>query len=111
MNIAIYLQHYLAPSMTFIYRQITEKSSKHNKIILCSRRLEHQKIFPYTPIYYNDDYKLALIRERVFRKLYGNEYLLGSNPKLSHAHKHYFTNLLIKNNINFIPNFKMIHFI
>jgi len=102
MNIAIYLQHYLAPSMTFIYRQITEKSSKHNKIILCSRRLEHQKIFPYTPIYYNDDYKLALIRERVFRKLYGNEYLLGSNPKLSHAHKHYFTNLLIKNNINLI---------
>ena len=102
MNIAIYLQHYLAPSMTFIYRQITEKTSKHNKIILCSRRLEHQKIFPFRPIYHDDDFRLSPMRERVFRKLFGNEYLLGSNPKLSRLHKHYFTDLLIKNNIKLI---------
>jgi len=102
MNIAIYLQHYLAPSMTFIYRQITEKNSKNNKIIFCSRRLENQKIFPYSPIYINDDFKITIIRQRVIRKLYGNDYLLGSNPKLSHAHKQYFINLFIKNKINLI---------
>ncbi|RPI75659.1 MAG: glycosyltransferase, partial [Ignavibacteriales bacterium] len=96
-SIAIYLQHYLAPSMTFIYRQIKGTENFFDPFVLCSDRLENTDKFPFKRIYLKRRNFARLKKSRIAEKLYGPHTLLSLKPKLSYQQKKYFKDIL-KNN-------------
>ena len=101
-SIAIYLQHYLSPSMTFVYRQLKSAEEKYQPIVLCSDWLENQNIFPYEKLYFKQRNFIRIKKSRVVSKLLGWHTLLSSNPKLSKQQAEYFHNILKENDVKLI---------
>jgi colanic acid/amylovoran biosynthesis glycosyltransferase len=100
--IAIYLQHYLSPSMTFIYRQLKTAEENYNPIILCSDKLENTNLFPFESIYFKRRNFIRVKKSRIIGKLVGWHRLLGINPVLSKQQKRYFSEVCVQRNIKLI---------
>ena len=100
-TIAIYLQHFLSPSMTFIYRQITSLSKKFNLIVLNSKILENTELFPFDKIFTkkkSDTLLFQKMTDYFFRQY--PKYAI--NPDLSLSQRNYFRNKLENNNVGLI---------
>lgn len=100
--IAIYLQHYLSPSMTFIYRQLKSSEEKYSPIVLCSDRVENIERFPFEKLYLKRRNFINIKKSKYFNKLFGSHSLLSVNPRISIHQKKYFTELLKKHDIRLI---------
>jgi glycosyltransferase involved in cell wall biosynthesis len=101
-SIALYLQHYLAPSMTFIYRQLKSAENKFNPIVICSDRLENQDQFQFDKIFLKRRNFIRIKKSRVIRKLVGEHRLLSTNPRVSKQQLNYFSEVLLKNEVKLI---------
>ena len=101
-SIAIYIQYYLTPSMTFIYRQIKAAENFFQPHVICSDILDNTDRFPMDSIYHRERNFIKIKKTMVFSKIYGWDKVLGINPKLSFQQKKIFRNALIKNRINLI---------
>jgi len=101
-NIAIYLQHYLSPSMTFIYRQILGVSNSFSTLVLSSHKVENMDMFPFDRVYLKSRNLARVKTSRVFNKIYGPHKLLSRKPKISYNQKRYFTKIISNNDIKLI---------
>jgi glycosyltransferase involved in cell wall biosynthesis len=101
-NIAVYLQHYLSPSMTFIYRQLLGVQSDFTPVVLSSHKIENLDIFPFESIYFKSRNFRKIKTSKAFNKIYGQHKLLSRNPRISQRQKKYFTSIFSKNNIRLI---------
>ena len=101
-NIAIYVQHYLAPSMTFIYRQLKGIEQYYSPIVFCSDLKENLDRFPYGKIYHKQRNFIHFKKSRYYKKIFGNHTLLNTNPHLSLNQKRYFSRLIDENNLKLI---------
>jgi len=101
-NIAIYLQHYLSPSMTFIYRQILGVSNSFSPFVLSSHKVENLNIFPFDRVYLKPRNLLRIKTNRITNKIYGRHKLLSRKPKISSNQKKFFTKIISNNNVKLI---------
>ncbi len=100
-TIAIYLQHYLSPSMTFIYRQITSLSKKFNLIVLNSKILENTELFPFDNIFTKKKSGPLLVQK--INDYYFRQYPKDAvNPHLSFLQRQYFRNKFESNCVRLI---------
>ena len=102
MNIAIYLQHYLSPSMTFIYRQILGVQKSVKPLVFVSNKIENLYMFPVESINFKSRNLLRIKTSRVFNKIYGPHKLLSRKPKISYHQKKYFTKIISNNDVKLI---------
>ncbi len=94
-SIAIYVQHYLAPSMTFIYRQIKAAQQYYNPLVICSDTLENTDKFPVEHLYHKKRNFLRLKKSSLYQnRIFGYHRLLSTNPRLSLQQKKFFTDIL-----------------
>jgi glycosyltransferase involved in cell wall biosynthesis len=100
--IAIYLQHYLAPSMTFIYRQLKSSEKKYDPLVICSDRVENRSKFPFENFFLKRRNLIRVKKSRYYNKLFGSHTLLSTNPHISFGQSKYFKQILHKNNIKLI---------
>ncbi len=100
--IAIYLQHYLAPSMTFIYRQLKSAEEKFDPLVICSDRVENRDKFPYKHLFLKRRNFVRIKKSRYFNKLFGSHTLLSINPHISARQSKYFSEKLIKYHVKLI---------
>ena len=100
--IAIYLQHYLAPSMTFIYRQLKSAEKKYNPLVICSDRVENQDKFPFENFFLKRRNFIHIKKSRYYNKLFGSHALLSINPRISIGQSKYFSQILHKNDVKLI---------
>ena len=101
-SVAIYLQHYLSPSMTFIYRQLLGIGDDFNPIVVCSDMLENTNLFPFSKIFYKRRKFLSIKKSKVFTKIYGAGRLLSLQPAISKSQRKYFKSKLIENRVKLI---------
>jgi len=101
-SISFYLQHYLSPSMTFIYRQLSGVSEKYKTSVLCSNQVENLDKFPFSQVYVKRRNFLKIKQSNIFTKIYGQHKLFSRNPKLSIIQRKYFRNIVDENNIRLI---------
>lgn len=101
-NVLFYLQHYLAPSMTFIYRQLKGIETLYHPIVFCSDRKENVDEFPFEKIYHKRRNFIQVKKSKYYKKLFGNHTLLNTNPKLSFNQRKYLDNLIDRHNIKLI---------
>jgi len=102
LNIAIYLQHYLSPSMTFIYRQILGVQNSVKPFVLSSHKVENMNMFPFDPVYLKSRNFLRIKTNRIFNKIYGQHKLLSRKPKISYNQKRYFNKIISNNDVQLI---------
>jgi colanic acid/amylovoran biosynthesis glycosyltransferase len=102
-TIAIYLQHYLAPSMTFIYRQLKSAEIKYDPLVLCSDRVENQTKFSFEPFFFKRRNFIHIKKSRYYNKIFGSHSLLSIQPRISSGQSRYFSEILDKHKV------KMIH--
>jgi len=100
--IAIYLQHYLAPSMTFIYRQLKEAEKKYYPLVICSDKAENRDKFPFEKLFLKRRNFIRAKKSRFYNKLFGSHTLLSINPKISSGQSKYFRQILQKNDVKLI---------
>ena len=100
--IAIYLQHYLTPSMTFIYRQLKSAETKFDPIVICSDRLENQDRFPFDKLFLKRRNFINIKKSRIARKFLGEHRLLSTNPHISKQQLNNFSEILRKNEVKLI---------
>ncbi|RKY94276.1 MAG: hypothetical protein DRQ01_02735 [Ignavibacteriae bacterium] len=101
-SIAIHLQHYLSPSMTFIYRQLVGIKDIFHPIVLCSDKLENTNLFPFGKIFHKQRNFLSIKKSKVVTKLYGAHKLLSLQPVISKSQRKYFRLKLIENRVKLI---------
>jgi len=101
-SVAIYLQHYLSPSMTFIYRQLLGIKDGFHSIVLCSDKLENTNLFPFGKIFYKKRNFLSIKKSKVATKIYGARKLLSLQPVISKSQRKYFKSKLIENKVKLI---------
>lgn len=101
-QIAIYLQHYLAPSMTFIYRQLKGAEKKYDPSLLCSDRVENRDKFPFEKLFLKRRNFIRIKKSRYYNKLFGSHALLSINPRISLGQSKYFSQILHKNDVKLI---------
>jgi len=101
-NIVIYLQHYLSPSMTFIYRQINGVQNAVKTIVLSSHKVENMNIFPIEQVHFNFRNLLRIKTSRIFNKIYGRHKLLSRKPKISFNQRNFFSKIISNNNVKLI---------
>ncbi|MGB5847628.1 MAG: glycosyltransferase family 4 protein [Ignavibacteriaceae bacterium] len=101
-NIAIYLQHYLSPSMTFIYRQILGVRNVVNPLVFASHKVENMNLFPFEKIYFKQRNLLKVKTSSLFTKIYGQHKLLARKPKISYNQKKYFVKKMSNDDIKII---------
>jgi len=101
-QIAIYLQHYLAPSMTFIYRQLKGAEKKYDPSLLCSDRVENRDKFPFEKLFLKRRNFIRIKKSRYYNKLFGSHTLLSINPRISLGQSKYFSQILHKNDVKLI---------
>jgi len=101
-SVAIYLQHYLSPSMTFIYRQLIGVKDIFNTIVLCSDNLENTNLFPFNKISFKQRNFLSFKKSKIVTKIYGTHKLLSLQPVLSKSQSKYFISNLIENKVKLI---------
>ncbi|MHA1989267.1 MAG: glycosyltransferase [Promethearchaeota archaeon] len=100
--IAFYLQHYLTPSMTFIYRQLKGVENTFNPFVLCSNKLENLDLFPYGNIYHKRRNLIYFKESRIFSKIYGYHTILSSKPQISNRQNKFFKKVLLNNEVKLI---------
>ena len=100
--IAYHLQHYLSPSMTFIYRQLKIVEKQFPTIVTCSDRLENLNKFPFPAVYFKNRNFLRLKKSKYYRKLFGDLNLLACNPKLSLQQKNFLKKIYNEKGIRLI---------
>ena len=100
--IAIYLQHYLAPSMTFIYRQLKKAEEKYNPLVICSDRVENRTKFPFDKLFLKRRNFIRAKKSRFYNKLFGSHTLLSINPQISSGQSKYFSEILNKYQVKLI---------
>lgn len=100
--IAIYLQHYLSPSMTFIYRQLKSAEKKYDPVVICSDRVENRDKFPFEKFFLKRRNLIHIKKSRVTRKIFSQHTLLSTNPKISREQNKYFEEILLKNDVKLI---------
>jgi len=100
--IAIYLQHYLAPSMTFIYRQLKSAEKKYDPLVLCSDRVENRAKFPFDKFFLKRRNFVRIKKSRYYNKLFGSHSLLSINPRISLRQSKFFSQILHKNDVKLI---------
>lgn len=94
-SIAIYVQHYLAPSMTFIYRQIKAAQQYYNPLVLCSDTLENTDKFPVEHLFHKKRNFLRLKKSSLYQnRIFGYHRLLSTNPRLSLQQKKFFSDII-----------------
>jgi len=101
-RIALFLQHYLTPSMTFVYRQLLETTTDFHPLVFTSHKLENLDLFPFTEIYFRQRNFIKIKSSRAFNKIYGQNKLLSRKPRLSEKQKLYFSELISKNKVRLI---------
>ncbi len=101
-SIAFFMQHYLTPSMTFIYRQINLIKNRCESLVLVSNKLENIDLFPFHNIALKERNFNSLKTSRIFTHFYSIDNLLSINPKLSSRQKKYFESIIKKNNVQVI---------
>ncbi|GBD86473.1 GDP-mannose-dependent alpha-(1-6)-phosphatidylinositol monomannoside mannosyltransferase [bacterium BMS3Abin03] len=101
-NIAIYLQHYLSPSMTFIYRQLLGIRKSFKVFVLSSHKVENLETFPFEPVYFKSRNFKRFKAGKIFTKIYGQHKLLSRNPRLSFNQKKFFSGIISDKNIQLI---------
>jgi len=101
--IAIYLQHYLAPSMTFIYRQLKCAEKKYDPLVICSDRDENRDKFPFDKFFFKRRNFIHIRKSRYYNKIFGSHSLLSINPRISSAQSKYFLEVINNHKV------KMIH--
>jgi glycosyltransferase involved in cell wall biosynthesis len=101
-NIAIYLQHYLSPSMTFIYRQIMGVQNAVKPIIVSSHKVENMNMFPIGYVHFKSRNLLRIKTNRIFNKIYGRHKLLSRKPKISFNQRSFFAKIISNNNVKLI---------
>lgn len=100
--IAIYIQYYLTPSMTFVYRQLKSAEKNFEPHVLCSDVLNNRTRFPFESIHFKSRNFVRIKKSRYFSKIYGWDKLHSINPRLSFQQKLFFKNILLKKNIKLI---------
>ena len=100
-TVAIYLQHYLSSSMTFIYRQIISLNNTFNVIVLNSKIIENTELFPFTEIYTrkNDRYTFLRKFNDYFFRSYPKD---ATNPELSFLQRKYFEEIIQRNSVRLL---------
>lgn len=101
-SIAIYLQHYLAPSMTFIYRQLKSAEEFFNPVVLCSDQMENLDRFPFHDINFKKRNFLKIKKSFIFERFYSIHKLLSISPKLSSQQIQTFSNIIKRKNVSLI---------
>ncbi len=101
-NIAVYVQHYLTPSMTFVYRQIEILKQNFNVFVFCSGKVENTDIFPQNNLISKQRPLFKIKSGRVYNKLFSYQQSLAVNPKLSMGQKEFFKKKIKGNNISII---------
>jgi len=101
-NIAIYVQHYLSPSMTFIYRQIIGVQNAVKPIVLSSHKVENLNMFPIEQVHFRSRNLLRIKTSRIFNKIYGRHKLLSRKPKISFNQNKFFTQIISNNDVKLI---------
>ncbi len=96
-SITFYHQHYLSPSMTFIYRQLLGASQEFDVNVICTRLCENINIFPHDKIYClpqsNYSIKISRLKEILLNKPSYNH--RNIEPKLSTLKEFIFPILLV----------------
>ena len=100
--VAFFMQHYLTPSMTFIYRQLNLINNKCECVVLVSNKLENIEFFPFQNISFKERNFIKLKTSRLFTHFYSIHNLLSINPKLSTSQKNYFEKIIKKNSVQII---------
>ena len=101
-TIAFFMQHYLTPSMTFIFRQLNLIKKKCDTIVLVSNKLENVDLFPTENIEFKKRNFIKLKTSRLFNHFYSLNRLLSISPKLSNRQKSYFERIIKNNNVDII---------
>lgn len=83
-NTVFYIQHYLSPSMTFIYRQLIGVSKEFSVDLICSRKIEKTKGLGYDQIYYFPPTFFQKVSSRLSDRVFHKREILSHhiNPKL-----------------------------
>lgn len=101
-SIPIYIEKYLTPSMTFIYRQITSVLPDTYKTILTPTQPENLNLFPYPNINVKSKLPIELFCLKIYRKLFRKSLMTNSDKVLSFSQKKYFLNILKNSKSKFI---------
>lgn len=102
-SIAFYLQHYLSPSMTFIYRQLKGVSKEFNPIVLVSNVKENIHLFPFDGIFFKGRRKYHSFYNRLKRKITKSEFhYLNIDPKLNKSQVKFFNSIINYNKVKLI---------
>ena len=64
--IAIYIQYYLTPSMTFVYRQLKSAEKNFEPHVLCSDVLNNRTRFPFESIHFKSRNFVRIKKSRYF---------------------------------------------
>ena len=103
-NILFYMQHYLSPSMTFIYRQLSGVKQEWNTHVLCSRIFENCDIFPHDKLFFSPHPKLISkyyrIKEILFNRPSFN--YINISPSLMAYKRNQYENFIRKNDCRLI---------
>lgn len=75
--IAVYLQHYLTPSMTFIHRQLTGVMNRYDPIVLAGS-VANLELFPFEQTYFKTRSPVSRYAGRVYRMLSGGSFACSS---------------------------------
>ena len=95
LTVAFYLQRFLNPSMTFIYRQLTGVQDEFNVIALTPNKRISSDIFPFSPVYE----KIKNPHESLMRFL---KKKAGRFALLSDSQKKYFGKIVKENSVKLI---------
>ena len=101
-SIAIYLQHYLSPSMTFIYRQLKGVEKEFNPIVLTSFIKENLGLFPHSSFYYKPNPLLKFFTKKYLRILHNPYFKNSFTPELNSIQRKFFTQKIVDNQVKLI---------
>ena len=101
-SVAFFMQHYLTPSMTFIYRQLNLINNKCECLVLVSNKLENLDLFPVENVFLKKRNFNKIKTSGLFDRFYSINKLLSINPKLSNLQKSYFEKTIKNSNARII---------
>jgi len=101
-TVAIFVQHYLSPSMTFIYRQLKGSEKYYKPVVLCSFIKENLDLFPHSELYYKPKISYKFFRNKYLR-IFNNPYFKNSYaPQLNSTQENFFIKKLTENSAKII---------
>ncbi len=100
--IPIYIELYLTPSKTFIYRQLKEAKDIGEKIVLVSSKPINTDYFPFPKIYWKKKNLLELYPIKFYEKILRDRIFFKYYRFLGPFQKRYFTKILDNPKIKFV---------